>query len=200
MNHSAHTKILETTIENISAHYSALTPSCIQEFLAASRLFSVEKNTILVTEGEQADKMYFLIEGCLRVYYHKEEKDISDWFAFDNDFVCSITSFFKSVPSPHYVQTLEATRYLEISREDVFKLMERHHSFETLSRKVVTEIMLQQQNRMVSIQFETAQQKYESLLRIRKDITQRVPLTHIASFLGITLETLSRIRNPKKRI
>lgn len=200
MSHSAHHAIIETTIENISTHYSSLTPACKHDFLAAARLFSVEKNTLLVTEGQQADKMYFLIEGCLRVYYHKEEKDISDWFAFENDFVCSITSFFKSVPSPHYVQTLEPTTYLEISREDVFGLMEKHHCFETLSRKVITEIMLQQQNRIVSIQFETAQQKYDSLLRIRKGITQRVPLKHIASFLGITLETLSRIRNPKKRI
>jgi len=60
--------------------------------------------------------------------------------------------------------------------------------------------MLQLQQRIVSIQFETAQQKYENLLHTRPDITQRVALTHIASFLGITLETLSRIRNPKKRI
>lgn len=200
MNHSLHTHILETTIENISTHYSALTATCKQDFLAAARVFSVEKNTLLVTEGQQADKMYFLIEGCLRVYYHKEERDISDWFAFENDFVCSINSFFQSIPSPHYVQTLEPTTYLELSREDAFSMMERHHCFETLARKVITQIMLQQQNRIVSLQFETAQQKYDTLLSIRKDITQRVPLTHIASFLGITLETLSRIRNPKKRI
>ena len=60
--------------------------------------------------------------------------------------------------------------------------------------------MLALQKRIFSIQFETAHQKYENLLNIRPDITQRVPLTNIASYLGITLETLSRIRNPKNRI
>ena len=60
--------------------------------------------------------------------------------------------------------------------------------------------MLQLQQRIVSVQFETAQQKYNNILKIRPDLTKRVPLTHIASYLGIALETLSRMRNPKNRI
>ena len=79
-------------------------------------------------------------------------------------------------------------------------LADKHHDFERLGRLVVTKTMLQLQHRIVAVQFETAQQKYENLLKARPDITQRVSLSHIASYLGITLETLSRIRNPKRGI
>lgn len=193
-------QLIEKTINNISATYSTLTDECKSDFAQAAKVFSVEKAKILVKEGQNADKMLFLIEGCIRVYYLKDGKDISDWFAFENEFVCSINSFFLSIPSPHYVQALEPTTYLEISREAAFKLMKKHHCFETLTRKTITQITLQLQSRIVSHQFETAQQKYDNFLKSRKDITQRVPLSHIASYLGITLETLSRIRNPKNRI
>lgn len=193
-------QIIEKIINNISVIYSALTDECKSDLAHSSEVFTVKKSEILVSEGQDADKMYFLIEGCLRVYYLKDGKDISDWFAFENEFVCSINSFFLQIPSPHYVQALEPSTYLEISRKTAFKLMAKHHCFETLARKAITQITLQLQSRIVSHQFETAQQKYDNLLRIRKDITQRIPLSHIASYLGITLETLSRIRNPKKRI
>ncbi len=193
-------KVIEKTIEHISTKYAALTSDCKIDFIKSAKIIATEKSQIIVTEGQNADKLYFIIEGCLRVFYHKDGKDITDWFAFENDFVSSINSFFLSIPSPHYIQTLEPTTYLELSRENTFKLMEKHHCFETLARKAITQIMLQLQNRIVSLQFETAQQKYDNLLTIRKDITQRVPLINIASYLGITIETLSRIRNPKNRI
>lgn len=191
---------IENVIENISAKYSILTNNCKADFMNSAKIITAEKSTIIVKEGTNADKLYFIIDGSFRVFYFKEEKDVTDWFAFDNDFVCSINSFFLGIPSPHYVQTLSTTTYLEISREQTFKLMEKHHCFETLARKAITQIMLQLQSRIVSLQFETAQQKYDSLLSVRQDITQRVPLIHIASYLGITIETLSRIRNPKNRI
>lgn len=200
MNDLKDQQLIEKTINKISVIYSALTDECKSDLAHSSKVFSVEKAKNLVKAGQNADKMYFLMEGCIRVYYLKDGKDISDWFAFENEFVCSINSFFLSIPSPHYLQTLEPTTYLEISRETAFRLMEKHHCFETLARKTITQITLQLQSRIVSHQFETAHQKYDNLLQSRKDITQRVPLSHIASYLGITLETLSRIRNPKKRI
>jgi CRP-like cAMP-binding protein len=130
----------------------------------------------------------------------KDDKDITDWFAFENNFICSINSFFLNMPSPHYIEVLEPSILLEISRENINLLSDKYKEFDRLGKIIVTKTMLQQQQRIVSIQFETAQQKYENILKIRPDITKRVALTHIASYLGITLETLSRIRNPKNRI
>ena len=191
---------IEIVVENISSRFTLLTNECKLDLINSAKIFTVGKATMIVQEGQNADKLYFIISGCMRVFYQKNEKDITDWFAFENDFVSSINSFFLNISSPHFIKTLEETSYMEISRENTLRLMEKHHCFETLGRKAITQIMLQLQNRIVSLQFETAQQKYDNLLTIRPDVTQRVPLNNIASYLGISLETLSRIRNLKNRI
>lgn len=191
---------IETVIERISESYSFLTDDCKNDLKKSCALLSFDKLSLIVKEGQFADKMYFIFSGCLRAFYMKDGKDITDWFAFEGDFVSSINSFFQDVPSKHNIELLENTTFLEISKETIFALTNAHHCFERLGRIAVTKTMLQLQERIVSLQFETAQQKYASLISIRPDITQRVSLTHIASYLGITLETLSRIRNPKNRI
>jgi CRP-like cAMP-binding protein len=191
---------IENVIETISENYSLLTDDCKNDLKKSSTLFSLDKLSSLVKEGQFADKMYFIVTGSLRAFYTKDGKEITDWFAFEGDFVSSINSFYQDCPSKHTIQLLEPTTFLEITRETIFALTDKHHCFERLGRIAVTKTMLQLQERIVSIQFETAQQKYENLINVRPDINQRVPLTHIASHLGITLETLSRIRNPKNRI
>ncbi len=191
---------LNQIIENIELHYATLTSECKHDLINNSRILTLDRETKIVKEGQLADKSYFIAQGAARAYYLKDGKDITDWFAFENSFICSINSFFLNVPSPHYIEVLEKTTCLEISRDVIVSLSDRYRDFERLSKIVVTNTMLQQQQRIFAMQFETARQKYENVLKIRPDITQRVPLTHLASYLGITLETLSRIRNPKRRI
>ncbi|WP_299060527.1 Crp/Fnr family transcriptional regulator [uncultured Polaribacter sp.] len=190
----------EEIINCISETYSKLSFECQQKLSNNSKLLVLPKGEILVREGQYSDKTFFIFNGCARAYYLKDGKDISDWFAFDNDFISSINSFFLKIPSPHFIELLEDSVILEISRIDVEKLSDEHNDFERLSKIVVTKTMLQQQERISSMQFHSAEQKYDNILSIRPDITQRIPLTHIASYIGITLETLSRIRNFKNRI
>jgi CRP-like cAMP-binding protein len=187
-------------VDRITSKYSNLNDLAKIELLENARVLKLPKGTTLVKEGQLSDKTFFIIKGCARAYYLKEGKDISDWFAFEDEFISSINSFFLNVPSPHYIEVLEDSILLEISRNDVEKLSEKYHDFERLTKVIVTKTMLQQQQRIVSMQFYTAEEKYKNLLSIRKDITNRVPLTHIASYIGITLETLSRIRNMAVRI
>ncbi|MBK6265085.1 Crp/Fnr family transcriptional regulator [Marivirga sp. S37H4] len=191
---------IENAITNISAIYCPLSRECQIDLGSCSTVFSLDKNAHLLKEGQYSEKIYYLIRGTARAYYLKDGKDISDWFAFENEFLCSINSFFLNSPSPHYIELLEPTTSIELSKKDFLWLCDKHHDFERLARIVVTKTMLQLQQRIVAMQFETARQKYENLLIARPDITQRVPLSHIASYLGIALETLSRIRKPKNRI
>ena len=191
---------IEEIIKNIEFYYSTLTIECKSDLEKYSKVLILGKETKIVKEGQLADKTYFIVQGSARAFYLKDGKDITDWFAFENDFICSINSFFLNIPSPHFIEILEPSILLEISKENVTLLSDRYREFDRLSKLIVTKTMLQLQQRIVSIQFETAQQKYENLIKIRPDITQRLALTHIASFLGITLETLSRIRKTKKRI
>lgn len=191
---------IEQIIEKITVSYLHLSEECKNELQSVSKILKIRKGTVIVREGQFSDKAYFIAEGSARTYYLKDGRDITDWFAFENDFISSIISFFLDVPSPLYLQVLEDSTVLEISKKNIDLLSHKYWEIERLSKLIVTKTMLLLQQRIVSIQFETAQQKYENLLRVMPDITQRVNLTHIASYLGITLETLSRIRQPKNRI
>ena len=187
-------------VEIINDTYAPLSASCKADLTESLKVLTFSKPAVLVREGQYADRTYFIVKGCARAYYLKDGKDITDWFAFENDFITAINSFFLDVPSPHFIEILEPGILLELSKDKVEQLSDKYHDFERLTKVVVTKTLLQLQQRVVSIQFETALQKYENLLKIRPDITQRIPLTHVASYLGITLETLSRIRNPKNGI
>ncbi|HHC78391.1 MAG TPA: Crp/Fnr family transcriptional regulator [Flavobacteriia bacterium] len=190
----------EQSIDLISTNYSFLSPECKIELSAFSQILTFDKKTILVKEGQFATNMYFIVKGAARAYYLKDGKDVTDWFAFENDFICAINSFFLKIPSPHYIEVIEPSILLKISKEHIEKLSDKYREFDSLGKIIITKTMLQLQQRIVSIQFETASQKLESLEENLPNITQRVPLMHIASYLGITLETLSRIRNAKYRI
>ncbi|MEP7252924.1 MAG: Crp/Fnr family transcriptional regulator [Ginsengibacter sp.] len=190
---------IETIIDIISKSYSPLSDNCKSDLQSCSKILSFKKLTTLVREGQYSDKTFFIADGCARAYYLKDGKDITDWFAFENEFISSINSFFLNTPSPHYIELLEQTIMVEITRQNMMMLCDKYHDFDRLCRIIVTKTMLQLQQRIVAVQFEPAQQKYENLITIRPDITTRVPLGHIASYLGITFETLSRIRSPKNQ-
>ncbi|TRX35449.1 Crp/Fnr family transcriptional regulator [Flavobacterium sp. ZT3R18] len=191
---------IEKIIETISTSYATLTEECKDDLKKASKILTLDKEAKIVKEGQFADKLYFVVRGGARAYYLKNGKDITDWFAFEGEFVSAIDSFFQDSPTMYTIELLEPTTLLQISRETVFALTNKHHCFEKLGRIAVTKTMLELQERVVSIQFESALQKYTNLINARPDIIQRVQLTHIASYIGVTLETLSRIRNPKYRI
>ena len=184
-------------INTISNKYAPLNSECKSEFFNNSKFLTLKKGEVLVKEGQYSDKAYFIVSGGTRAYYLNDGKDITDWFAFENDFICAINSFFQDIPSPHFIEVLEDTELLVISREDVMKLSDQYHDFERLTNRVATRTLLKLQARIVSIQFQSAEQRYQNILLAYPNITQRVPLTHIASYIGITLETLSRIRSRK---
>ncbi len=190
----------EKILNEIGKTYSPLSIECQQEIIANSKISAFKRGEIVIREGQFSKKSFLILEGCARAYYLKDGKDISDWFAFENQFMASIVSFFSDKPSPHYVEFLEDAIVLEFSKDIINRLSDKHHDFERFICKVVTETMLGLCERLHTIQFSKANERYQHLLTIYPDITNRIPLTHIASYLGITLETLSRIRNPKNGI
>lgn len=188
---------LYTILEAISQHYTPLSEECKQDLMRCSAIQRLEKSTFLVREGEYADKFYFIASGAARAFYVKEGKDITAWFSFENQFINALDSYFRNIPSPHYIELLEPSVVWEISKSHAKILAQQHSDFDNLSKKIILSTLLALNDRVVSLQFATAKERYDSLLAVRPDITNRVPLNYISSFLGITDETLSRIRNPK---
>ena len=176
---------------------SLLSPESNEAFLAAFEQWQVPKDHFLVREKEVADYIFFINKGIARIYYYKGGKEITEWIAMDEQFFLSITSFFQRTPSHLIIQTIEPAEVLGIHHNKLMELAKKYHDVETLFRKMLTASLILSQQRMDSIQFETAQQRYEKLLQQFPDMIKRVPVSYIASFLGVTLETLSRIRSAR---
>ena len=187
----------EKILNDIGKIYGPLSIECQQDLIACSKINTFKRGEIVIREGQFSKKAYLIVQGCARAYYLKDGRDISDWFTFENQFMASIVSFFSEAPSPHYVEFVEDSIVIEFSKDTIDKLSNKHRDLERFNNKVVTETMLGLCERLYTIQFNKAEERYKHLISIQPNITQRIPLTHIASYLGITLETLSRIRNPK---
>lgn len=174
---------------------STLEPASSKHFISAWQQWQVPKEHLLLREHSISDYIYFIEKGVARIFYYKNGKEITEWIALDEQFFLSITSFFNRVPSHLIIQTLEPSSVYGIHHDDFMRLSDQFHDVERFLRKMVTASLILSQIRMKSIQFESAQQRYEALLKNNPQIIQRVPLSYIASFLGVTLETLSRIRS-----
>ncbi len=181
-------------INIIEQNYAPLSAKCFEALISTMEIKSYEKGETIVKEGQYASKVYFIIQGSARAYYLHNGKDISDWFAFDNECISSIVSFFDGKPSPHYIEALDNSIIAEVSKNAIEQISDQFHDFERLIRNIVTDTMLKQRQRISSILFHTAEERYIQIESIHPGITHKVALKHIASYLGITMETLSRVR------
>lgn len=152
------------------------------------------KNEYLITEGKICRHLYFLEQGALRGFYNLDGKEITHWFAFENDFVTSFHSFITGEPAVENIQLLEGSILWSISKESLGSLLNQHHDIERLVRIAYEKYYIRLEERFVNGQFKTASERYQNLLLQTPHMIERVPLGHIASYLGISQETLSRIR------
>jgi len=163
-------------------------------FFGKWKRWTYQKDVHFLREGQIADYIWFIERGSARIYYKKDDREITEWLALEGQFFLSINSFFTRTPSRLMIHTLESTVLWGIHHNDFMRMADEYHEIEKLLRKMVTGSLILSQQRMESIQFETALQRYQKLLQASPGIIQRVPMQYIASFLGITKETLSRIR------
>ncbi len=165
------------------------------DFATAWKRTECPKGHHLLKDGSVNNHLFFISKGLVRIYYHKENREVTEWLALDESFFFSIQSFFKRIPSKLAIHVLEPSEVFALHHDDLMRLCDQYHPVEKLFRRMLTDSLIFSQIRMESIQFETAQQRYQRLITLNPDILQRVPLAYVASFLGITQETLSRVRS-----
>lgn len=156
---------------------------------------TLAKGEYLLSEGKRCKKLYFLENGALRGFYNLDGKEITHWFGFENDFVTSFHSFITQEPAVENIQLLEGSVLWSITKDQLQGLFKQHHEIESLVRIVYEKYYIRLEERFVNSQFKTARERYESLLLQTPHILERVPLGCVASYLGISQETLSRIRS-----
>jgi CRP-like cAMP-binding protein len=158
---------------------------------------SFKKNEEVQPIGHSCKTIYFIESGALRIFYFKDGIDITESFEFEKAIVARAESLFSGRPSQKGIQALEDTQLIAINSNALFKLYDTHHDLERLFRKVFEQAYVKTINRLESLQFYTAEQRYANLLKEQPDVLLRVPLKFVASYLGITQVSLSRIRAKK---
>lgn len=159
-----------------------------------SSLVSVKKNQDLQPIGVTCRTIYFVQSGLARIYYYKDGNEITEYFAFENDIIVRAESLFTGKPSKKAIQAVEDTVFIGIPSAQLFELYDSFPDIERLFRKIIESAYVDTVNRIESIQFHTAEERYTQLLSENPSMIQRIPLKHIASYLGITQVSLSRIR------
>ncbi|MFT6503170.1 MAG: CRP-like cAMP-binding protein [Crocinitomicaceae bacterium] len=154
----------------------------------------VKKGKDLHPIGNTCRNIYFIKQGLLRIYYFKDDTDVTESFEFENAIVARADSLFNANPSKKGIQAIEYSELVAINSGQLFKLYDDFPDIERLFRKIFENSYVETVNRIESLQFHTAEERYTNLLNQSKNIVQRVPLKHIASYLGITQVSLSRIR------
>jgi CRP-like cAMP-binding protein len=179
---------------NLSNDPTVLSEKSKDAFLAMMRREEHEKGHVLVKPGTICNEMFFIEKGLTRTFYYKDDKDITDWFSTENTIACSILSFFRRIPDRRGIELLENSTLWSLHHDDLENLCKEHHEIERFTRGVITYGLLLVQERFDDLHFATAAERYRKLLHQQPSILQRAPLGMIASYLGITQETLSRIR------
>lgn len=164
------------------------------ELNSISKAISVPKNTILVNERERCRNLYFIQKGLVRGYYYDENKEITHWFAQEQEFATSFYSFITGKTSPETIEALEDCELIQISYNDLQDLYKKFPETERIGRIVTEKYYIKLEERFLNQRIRSAKDRYLALLEKNPALLNRAALGQIASYLGIAQETLSRVR------
>ncbi|ALL06811.1 hypothetical protein AQ505_15730 [Pedobacter sp. PACM 27299] len=153
--------------------------------------------TVLLKEGAIANKIYFIKKGCIRIWFNNDGKEVTCQFFFENQSIASIESFKNLAPSQFNVETIEPCTLFYLSRNHFLMIMENSAEVRKKIEDHTFDRLLWYQHLFLSRIKDSPQKRYQELLERHPQILLRVPQHYIATYLGITAVSLSRIRNRK---
>lgn len=156
---------------------------------------TLKKGELLLQENQVCNEIFFIKKGILRSYFFNHQVDeITNCFAFENDFMASFSSFITQNAAEENIQALADTELQVLSRENLEKLYSQGTHWQEIGRKLTEMEYVTLQKRMISFQKLSGTQRYEELYQYHQKYLQLIPLQYLASYLGVTPRHLSRIR------
>lgn len=157
----------------------------------------IPSKTILLLEGEIATQMHFIKKGCLRLWFNKDGKDITFQFFFEGQPVASIDSLINNQPSMFTLESIEPSIIISISKENFKQLQQLYPEMKEGFQEILFKRLRNYSRLFLSRIKDTPRERYEDLINNHPEIIKRIPQHYIASYLGITPISLSRIKNKK---
>lgn len=152
------------------------------------------KNEMVLREGETCNNIYWVVKGLVRQFYYKNGKELTEYMATENSIVMCIESLFLEQPTHLQIKTIEPTVLIAIPKVELEAVAMKSVNIQILYRKILEESLILSQVHADMLRFESAQDRYQKLIKRQPQLVLRAPLVYIASYLQMTPETLSRVR------
>lgn len=157
-------------------------------------IIEVPKRHLLLKEGQTSNYIFVVLNGLLRMYYIKDGEEICSRFMEEQSMAMSVNSFYSRSPGYEYIETLEPCVLARIHKDNLERIYKEYDEFNYIARVITEKYFIKSEERLFLIRKQSAEERYLYLVDHYPELLMRVPLMYIATYLGITLETLSRIR------
>jgi len=190
---------MPSPLKNILTQISPLPQDILQEVVQQFQHMEYPKNYVLHKQGRVCRHLWFMTKGAIRFFYITDEgRELNTWFSLDQQIVTDAPGLVSQTVSRETIQLIEDSELYAIEYSALQWLLKKHHAVALWYIKIwELHYVAQVEDRIADLQFLDAKQRYQKLLDHYPGITNRISLGHIASYLNITQETLSRLRSPK---
>ena len=152
------------------------------------------KNEMILREGETCTNIYWVVKGLVRQFYYKNGKEVTEYMATENSIVMCIESLFLEQPTHLQIKAIEPSILIALPKAELEAVAMKSVNIQILYRKILEESLILSQVHADMLRFESAQDRYQKLIKRQPQLVLRAPLVYIASYLQMTPETLSRVR------
>jgi len=180
--------------QNIKSYFGVIQQDEVQIISSLFRLTEIKKGDYFLKTGKTCDKLSFIQSGLLRVYATTAEKEVTQWISTQGYFITDLSSLLFDCPARWTIQALTDTTLFTINKEDYKKIGDLVPKWHELEKLFIAKCFTILEDRIFSHLSMTAEERYNLFFENNKELFNQVPLQYIASMLGMTPETFSRIR------
>jgi CRP-like cAMP-binding protein len=167
----------------------------VQLVLSKCVKHEIKRDEFFQEAGKIPNKFAFLVSGVLKVsYYNNKGDEVTKYFLDENHFVVDLESYNQQKPSPEYIQAVTDCTYITLSREALKELSLTIADWDDILNKIISKALVEKVNKISMMMAEDATERYLNFFNRFPKLANRIPLSHLASYLGITQSSLSRIR------
>ena len=184
---------MNTNLKKFISKYVNLSDVELEDIATKFKSKVVKKNNYLLRQGDTCKDLVFVQKGCLRLYYLKDDIEVNVWFAFQQSSAIEIYSFISENPSSYFLQAIEDSEVLYLPKTELDKLYQYQPKMQEMMRNFWEAVLLDLINRFTALQKDSAEKRYLDLLN-KPAYLETIPQKYLASFIGVTPTSLSRIR------
>lgn len=184
---------MKEKLKNFFEQYGQLSQSALSDLTNGFKSKSVKKGESIFVQGQVCNKIYFVTKGCLRLFYVTNNIEVTVWFSFENNSAIELSSFLSGAPSEYFLEAIEDSEILLLNKSQLEHLYKIHPELEGIFRVFWENIILTILKRFTALQKDSADKRYLDLMN-QPEYLQRIPQKYLASYIGITPTSLSRIR------